>query len=92
SFVLFNNYPNPFNPTTTISYFIPEPSSIKISIYNLLGEVVQISENNFINYGFHNYEFDASKLSSGVYVYSLEANSVISTNTFIDFKKMSILK
>ncbi|MCP5063594.1 MAG: T9SS type A sorting domain-containing protein, partial [Ignavibacteriae bacterium] len=47
SFVLFNNYPNPFNPTTTISYFIPEPSSIKISIYNLLGEVVQISENNF---------------------------------------------
>jgi len=92
SYALFNNYPNPFNPTTTISYFVPEPCSIKISIYNLLGEVVQISENNFINYGLHNYEFDASKLSSGVYFYSLEANSINSSNTFIDFKKMSILK
>jgi trimeric autotransporter adhesin len=85
-FLLSQNYPNPFNPVTNIKYSLPEASSVKIRIYNVLGEQVAELFNGFRNAGSYEINWDASNLSSGVYIYQLEAgNKIIS-------KKMTLLK
>ena len=86
-FKLFNNYPNPFNPSTTISYSLEEPASVKISIYNTQGQCVKILENSFQTAGQFSVVWDGTDLngnlvSSGVYFYHLL------TNDFVIQKKM----
>ncbi|MFO7526399.1 MAG: T9SS type A sorting domain-containing protein [Ignavibacteriaceae bacterium] len=71
SFELFQNYPNPFNPTTTIKYSIAEPQKVKLIIYTLLGEEVQILVDDYKFAGNHSVIFNASDLASGVYIYTL---------------------
>jgi hypothetical protein len=71
SFALFQNYPNPFNPTTTISFQLPTASYITLKIYDAIGtEIETIAEGNFAA-GVHEVIFDASKLSSGIYLYRI---------------------
>ena len=90
-FDLKQNYPNPFNPGTRISYTIPDESYVKIVVYNAVG--VQVKE--IINVrqpaGSYNVNFNGSRLSSGVYFYSIEANA-LNGNSFKNTKKMILLK
>jgi hypothetical protein len=85
-FSLSQNYPNPFNPTTTLQYSIPENGIVKLSIYNLLGEQVTTIVNDYKEAGNYQIEFDASELSSGIYYYRLQANSLVKTRKMILMK------
>jgi hypothetical protein len=86
SFELSQNFPNPFNPSTTINYHIPESGNVKIAVYDVLGNLVEEIINEYQNAGNYKFDFDASHLSSGVYVYQLI------TNNFISSKKMTLIK
>jgi len=77
-----NNYPNPFNPTTTISFSIPEESEVDLSIFNIKGQKVKTIANDSFEMGNHsiiwNGEDESDKIvSSGVYLYKLEVNGKI---------------
>jgi hypothetical protein len=85
-FSLKQNYPNPFNPKTIISYSVPEESFVTIKIFDLLGREVALLLNERKTQGVYQIEFDASGLSSGIYVYSLSSGNVLLT------KKMAVLK
>ena len=86
NFMLYNNYPNPFNPTTIIKYSIPEASFTSLIIYNELGKEVSTLVNETKSAGTYEVEFNASNLSSGVYYYKLQAGS------FTETKKMILAK
>lgn len=76
---LKQNYPNPFNPSTTIQFDLPDASKITLIVYNMLGQQVAILVDEFRSAGTYNESFDASGLSSGVYVYQLvTGNQVLS--------------
>lgn len=85
-FRLFDNYPNPFNSATTISYFLPFREEIEISVFNVLGEKVKVFFSGMQNPGLHQIEFDGSNLSSGVYFYQLK------TKNFVEIKKSLLVK
>jgi len=96
SFELYQNYPNPFNPSTNIKFSLPEQSTVKIIIYDLLGrriktllDEVHPAGNITVQWNGEN-EFNA-KVSSGIYFYSLNALG-IDNNKFTSFKKMILLK
>jgi hypothetical protein len=83
---LGQNYPNPFNPSTKIKFSIPEAGIVTLRVFNLLGEEVALLLNSEKNAGTYEATFDASKLSSGIYFYTLESKNFTST------KKMVLLK
>src|SRR5690606_25293751 len=85
-FTLEQNYPNPFNPATNIKFSIPKGSFVKLAVYDMLGREVAKLVNSELQAGTYNYDFDGSKLSSGVYFYKLESNS------FSETKKMMLIK
>ncbi len=85
-FALQQNYPNPFNPTTSIKFSLSEASQAVITVYNMLGQEVGVIANDQFSAGQHSVEFDASELSSGIYIYTLEAAGKTLT------KKMTLLK
>ncbi|MBZ0183506.1 MAG: carbohydrate binding domain-containing protein [Melioribacteraceae bacterium] len=80
---LYNNYPNPFNPSTVISFGLPENSLVNIKVYNILGEVVSEIINKELNAGKHQITFDASNLSSGIYLYTIKAGEFVQTKKMI---------
>jgi len=84
--VLMQNYPNPFNPTTTIRFLLEEPMHAKVSVFTLQGRRVAVLEDRFFIAGEHHIMFDASHLSSGLYIYLLEAGGVAQT------RKMLLIK
>lgn len=73
-FQLYRNYPNPFNPSTTIKYSLPRQSRIKISLYNILGNLVETLFDGEQTTGIHRLILNAKDLSSGVYFVSMEAD------------------
>ena len=78
-FILFNPYPNPFNPSTSIKYYIPEASQVQISIHDIMGRKVDVLENKFKHKGYYSIEWEASSLSSGKYfVYLITDNIKLS--------------
>jgi len=83
SFLLQQNYPNPFNPTTSISYSIKEMGLVTLKIFDVLGREVSVLVNEVKEPGKYNINFDASKLSSGVYIYLLNAGSFTSSKKMI---------
>jgi hypothetical protein len=83
---LEQNYPNPFNPTTKIRYSIPEYSSVTLKVFNLLGEEIETLFNGEQPPGVYEAAFDASKLSSGIYFYTLKTEKASFT------KKMILIK
>jgi endoglucanase len=85
-FELFNNYPNPFNPSTRIKYYLPVSTEVKLNVYDIIGSKVATLVNGFKKAGSYEINFDASHLASGVYVYSIIAYPYRST------KKMLLLK
>ena len=86
SVTLAQNFPNPFNPTTNISYTLPENGHVRLAVYNLLGQQVAALVNGAMSAGSHTVTFDASSLSSGVYVYRLEAAGQVLS------KRMTLMK
>ncbi|MBT8380459.1 MAG: T9SS type A sorting domain-containing protein [Ignavibacteria bacterium] len=83
---LEQNYPNPFNPSTTIKYGITDKSFVELRIYDVLGREVVLLVNEEQDAGYYELNFNASSLSSGVYLYQLKAGE------FIETKKMLLLK
>ena len=74
---LFQNYPNPFNPSTTIEFALPAPGFVALSIFNILGEKVATPVLEYLVAGSYKYHWDAKGLTSGVYLYKLEAGNII---------------
>lgn len=73
-FELFDNYPNPFNPSTNISFSIPAQGKVNVSVYNSLGQRVAVLANSEFVQGTHTLTWDATNASSGMYIYSIEYN------------------
>lgn len=86
SYSLDQNYPNPFNPTTRIGFAMPEAANVRVEIFNLLGQKVETLLDSRMEAGHHFVDWNASRLSSGVYFYILQAGD------FSDMKKMLLLK
>ena len=84
---LLNNYPNPFNPGTKISYSIPESDYVSLKVYNLLGKEVQTLVDEFQIANTYSVMFNAGDLSSGIYFYKLQLG-----NHMVKTKKMIILR
>jgi hypothetical protein len=94
-FILYPNYPNPFNPSTNISFYIPSRSLVQIKIYNLAGEEIFELVNEEKEEGTHRVLFSDKNfpaLSSGVYFYRIIAFNFSTQNTYIDTRKMLLLK
>jgi len=90
-FALHENYPNPFNPTTTLRFDLPEVSDATVTIYNMLGQKVRTLNMNDTPAGYHSVKWDATNdygdpVGAGVYLYQLRANEFVKT------KKMVLLK
>jgi len=85
-FSLNQNYPNPFNPSTNIDFGLPQTSDVRIIVYNLLGQQVMTLVDENLQAGFHTVRFDASALSSGIYLYQIQ------TESFRQTKKMILIK
>jgi hypothetical protein len=86
SFHLAQNFPNPFNPTTTIRYELPVTANVRLTVYNLRGELVRTLVEAEMPAGYHKATFDASGLASGIYFYRLNAGAFTAT------RKMALTK
>lgn len=86
SFFLSNNFPNPFNPSTAIVYFLSQSGKVKLNIYNILGEKIIVLVDKKQESGFHLVHWDASEVPSGIYLYRLDTGSHSET------KKMLLIK
>ena len=90
-FILHQNFPNPFNPTTTLHYNLPENKFVTIIIYNILGKQIKVLVKNKKVAGFKSIRWDATDsmgrpVSAGVYIYQIQAGE------FVQTKKMVLLK
>jgi hypothetical protein len=92
SYNLFQNYPNPFNPSTLIKFALPFSSDVKLEVYNILGVRIKELLNEQKPAGYYEINFNTAGLASGVYFYSIEANSLDGKSQFKSFKKMMLLK
>ena len=83
---LYQNFPNPFNPATIISYKLNQSGFVTLKVYNLVGQVVKTLVNEYQESGTFSEQFDASELSSGIYLYKLQVNNYTSV------KRMTLIK
>ena len=80
---LVSNYPNPFNPTTTITFTLSEAAFASVHIYNIQGQLIRTLVEKRLNNGKHEIDFDAENLSSGIYLYQITAGNVKLTKKMI---------
>ena len=85
-YALANAYPNPFNPTTSITYELPEPTSVRLSVFDMLGREVAVLVDGEKSAGRHSVRFNAEGLTSGIYIYRIHAG------TFTQTKKFTLMK
>ena len=83
---LFQNYPNPFNPSTKIGFYLLDRNFVTLKIYNILGSEIATLVNEDLNAGYHEVDFEASEINSGVYFYT------ISSANFTSTRKMMLVK
>lgn len=93
-FILYQNFPNPFNPSTVISYSLPKNCFVNLKIYNLLGKEISTLVNSFQKRGIYDVTLntDNLNLSSGIYIYALTANEFNANRIFKETKLMSYIK
>ncbi len=87
NFHLFQNFPNPFNPNTSISFTLMKRNYITLKVYDQLGNEVEVLANSLLPEGYYEYSFNSKNYSSGVYFYRLKVG-----NEYSDSKKMILLK
>ncbi len=94
SYKLYNNYPNPFNPTTNITFDLPEVSFVSLKVYDVMGKEIETLVNENRQKGRHLVIFNAVNLASGIYYYKLVAigSNPLKDNNLINIKKMILLK
>jgi hypothetical protein len=86
-YFLLKNYPNPFNSQTKISFSIPKSGFVNISVYDILGKKVDDIINKYLTDGIYEINYNANKISSGIYIYTLNVNGMIKkTNKLILIK------
>jgi hypothetical protein len=85
-FTLNQNYPNPFNPSTILSYTLMTDGYVKLTVYNLVGQSVQVLVDGFRTAGDYEVSFDASELPAGIYLYKLQVGDYSSV------KRMTLVK
>ncbi|MBI2428481.1 MAG: T9SS type A sorting domain-containing protein [Ignavibacteriales bacterium] len=88
---MFQNYPNPFNPTTTISYLLPGNSEVTIKIFDVTGREVAALFSGFEEPGYHQHEWRASSVSSGMYIYQAAMKNEKGSTEYYR-KKMLMMK
>ena len=86
TYSLMQNYPNPFNPSTKIKFVIPKQTTVKLEIYNLIGQKIAELVNDELSAGTYEVIFNGENLTSGVYLYRMEAGD------FVSVKKMLLMK
>jgi hypothetical protein len=86
TYELFSNYPNPFNPSTTIKYSIPQSSIVVIKIFDVIGNEIETLVSEEKSVGTYEVNWNAINIPSGIYFYKLQAGS------FIETKKMVLMK
>ena len=86
TYVLYQSYPNPFNPTTTIKYSLPNSDIVNLKVFDILGREVAVLVNEYKPAGTYAAEFNASEFASGVYFYQLQSGN------FVETKKMVLMK
>lgn len=85
-FILNQNYPNPFNPTTILSYTLKTDLRVKLTVFNLVGQVIHVLVDEYQTAGYYEYAFDASELPAGIYLYKLQSENYSSV------KRMTLVK
>ncbi|MCP9290459.1 lamin tail domain-containing protein [Gracilimonas sediminicola] len=83
---LHQNFPNPFNPATIISFYLPESEEVRLSIFNIVGQPVAVIAEGTMSAGEHQFEWDATDKPSGMYIYQLEVGKSVMT------RKMTLVK
>jgi parallel beta-helix repeat protein len=83
NYMLYDAYPNPFNPVTNIRFEIPSSGNVKISVYEITGKVVSVLLNEFVNSGKYEVQFDGGKFSSGIYFYSILSGNYSATKKLV---------
>jgi len=86
SYELHQNYPNPFNPTTNIAFVLPSQGLVRLDVFDILGRRVATLLNEVRSAGTHEVPFSGDRLSTGVYLYSLQASGVTITRKLILLK------
>jgi len=97
AFILYQNYPNPFNPSTQIQFALPKESYVRLKIYNALGQELLTLIDEQQPAGYHTTEWNGrnsvgNKVSSGVYIYRLEATNGVGQETVTSLKKLVLIK
>jgi hypothetical protein len=87
NFMLNQNYPNPFNPSTSIRFTLPSADKVKLTVYTMLGEVVEEVLNRDMEKGTHQVVFNGESLASGIYIYKLDVG-----DSYSDIRKMNLVK
>jgi hypothetical protein len=86
SFTLEQNYPNPWNPTTTINYSLAKEGNVKLTVYNAIGSKVATIVNEYKTAGNYSVQFNGSNLASGIYLYRLESGNYNTVKKFVLIK------
>jgi hypothetical protein len=92
SFKLYPNHPNPFNPTTNIRFELPNEALVQLTVYDIVGREVAQLVNSQKPAGKHEVLFDGAALTSGIYYYRLEVQSLTEARRFVEVRKMALLK
>ncbi len=92
NYMLAQNYPNPFNPVTKIKYALPFESFVEIKVYNVLGQEIRVLENSVKPVGYYEVIFDCLNLSSGTYIYVINAKAINGKDSFYKVKKLLLIK
>ena len=86
AYELADAYPNPFNPTTTIRYAVPDAGLVKITVYDINGREIVELVNGYVTEGYHSVKFEGANLASGTYFYRMTATDFSMTKRFMLLK------
>ena len=82
-YTLTKPYPNPFNPSTTISFSIPQSEMVSINIYDITGKLITTLINDNLNIGYHSIDWDGTNHSSGMYLVRMESGEYVETQKLL---------